>query len=207
MKTEIRFNLFVQQKYIRKYFIVDNLELERIGEEGFFSFFQSLYRYIYICVWLRLMMNNFSINTLFLQTYREAIRENKQSRFHSPSSLFLEELFAPLRLVFLNRPIHRFHRPSSHFLSPEKRVRVSLAYAKASLKPNTRRTVSRCRRWNTGNGGNGYNGERARLPSGRKLGEPANDRRLTRCTRLRLIYGLDRLAIRLNIGLVVENIW
>lgn len=45
----IRFNLFVRQKYIRKYFIVDNLELERIGEEGFFSFFQSLYRYIYIC--------------------------------------------------------------------------------------------------------------------------------------------------------------
>lgn len=47
-ENEIRFNLFVQQKYIRKYFIVDNLELERIGEEGFFSFFQSLYRYIYI---------------------------------------------------------------------------------------------------------------------------------------------------------------
>lgn len=48
-ENEIRFNLFVRQKYIRKYFIVDNLELERIGEEGFFSFFQSLYRYIYIC--------------------------------------------------------------------------------------------------------------------------------------------------------------
>lgn len=142
-------------------FIVHNLEDGRIWEEKHFSLsFITSYTSV---------INAFSINTLFLQTYRESIhRTSNHGSIHLPPTIHSPKN----RLVFLNRPVHPF-RPR-HFLSWEKYVRVSLAYANANLKPNTSNRIEtpqveyRKRR-------HGYNGERARLPPGRKLGEPMTD--------------------------------
>lgn len=133
----IRFNFFSRKNIC---FIVHNLEDGRRWEEKHFSLsFITSYTSV---------INAFSINTLFLQTYRESIhRTSNHGSIHLPPTIHSPKN----RLVFLNRPVHPF-RPR-HFLSWEKYVRVSLAYANANLKPNTHRTVSRRRRWNTGSGG------------------------------------------------------
>lgn len=95
---------------------------------------------------LGLRSTRFSINTLFLQTYRESV-ENKQSRSHSPVSSSNYSLFTPLRIESLYFWIILYIDPIHFLFARETRFRVSLAYVNANSKPNTRRTVSRCRRW------------------------------------------------------------